>query len=418
MTAAGKSASPHLGMGFREFVAFVAALMAMNALSIDSMLPALPDIGDALGIVEDNRRQWIITAYLLGFGGAQIVYGTLADRFGRKPVLLVGVGVYAVASFAAAYAWSFDVMMAARILQGVGAAATRVLAVSIVRDCYAGRQMARVMSLAFTVFLAVPIVAPSVGQVIMVFGAWPRIFEVLAAIGVVVAVWTVLRLPETLHPDDRLPIAPARVAHAFATVFTNRIAIGYMLAMALAMGGLFGFINSAQQVFVDVFDAELWFPAIFAMIAGFMVFASLLNARIVGSVGTRRVSHTALCGYIALAVIHALVSVAGLDTLWSFAILQGCMMFCFGLMGPNFGAMAMEPLGHIAGTAASVQGFITTVGGALIGFYIGQQFDGTVVPLTLGFAGCGCAALAVVFVTERGRLFRPTAAALRPAAGE
>jgi DHA1 family bicyclomycin/chloramphenicol resistance-like MFS transporter len=278
--------------------------------------------------------------------------------------------------------------------------------------------MARVMSLAFTVFLAVPIVAPSVGQAIMVFGAWPRIFEVLAAIGVVVAVWTVLRLPETLHPDDRLPIAPARVTGAFVTVFTNRIAIGYMLAMALAMGGLFGFINSAQQVFVDVFDAEVWFPAIFAMIAGFMVFASLLNARIVGRIGTRRVSHTALCGYIALAVIHAVVSLAGLDTLWSFALLQGCMMFCFGLMGPNFGAMAMEPLGHIAGTAASVQGFITTVGGAMIGFYIGQQFDGTVVPLTLGFAGCGCAALAVVFVTERGRLFRPTAAALRPAAGE
>ena len=226
------------------------------------------------------------------------------------------------------------------------------------------------------------------------------------------------RWPETLHPDDRLPIAPARVAGAFMTVFTNRIAIGYMLAMALAMGGLFGFINSAQQVFVDVFDAELWFPAIFAMIAGFMVFASLLNARIVGRIGTRRVSHTALCGYIALAVLHALVSLAGLDSLWSFAILQGCMMFCFGLMGPNFGAMAMEPLGHIAGTAASVQGFITTVGGALIGFYIGQQFDGTVVPMTLGFAGCGLAALVVVFVTERGRLFRPTAAGLRPAAGE
>lgn len=408
MTAAGSSASPHPGMGFRQFVAFVAALMAMNALSIDSMLPALPDIGDALGIVEDNARQWIITAYLLGFGGAQIVYGTLADRFGRKPVLLVGVVGYALASFAAAYAWSFEVMIAARVLQGVGAAATRVLAVSIVRDCYAGRQMARVMSLAFTVFLAVPIVAPSVGQVILVFGAWPRIFEVLAVIGVGVAIWTVAKLPETLHPDDRLAIAPARVAHAFATVFASRIAIGYMLAMALAMGGLFGFINSAQQVFVDVFDAETLFPATFAMIAMFMAFASILNARIVGRIGTRRVSHTAVCGYIAIAFLHAAVSLAGMDTLWSFAILQGGMMFCFGLMAPNFGAMAMEPLGHIAGTAASVQGFVTTVGGALIGFFIGQQFDGTVVPLTLGFAACGCAALVVVFVTEGGRLFHPT----------
>lgn len=419
MTAAGSSASPHPGMGFPQFVAFVAALMAMNALSIDSMLPALPQIGDALGIVEDNSRQWIITAYLLGFGGAQIVYGTLADRFGRKPVLLAGVGVYVLASFVAAYAGSFEIMMAARVVQGVGAAATRVLAVSIVRDCYAGRQMARVMSLAFVVFLAVPIVAPSVGQLILLFGAWPRIFEILALSGAAVAVWAILRLPETLHPEDRLPIRAGRVAAAFAVVFTNRIAIGYMCAMGLAMGGLFGFINSAQQVFVDVFDAGAAFPAIFALIAMSMAVASILNARIVERVGTRRVSHSALCGYIALAVLHAVVSTAGIDTLWSFALLQCAMMFCFGLMAPNFGAMAMEPMGHIAGTAASVQGFVTTIGGALIGFFIGQQFDGTVVPITLGFAACGLATLVAVFVTERGRLFRPSAAAARPVrAGE
>lgn len=414
MSAAGPTAPPHPGMGFRQFVAFVAALMAMNALSIDSMLPALAEMGDALRIAEDNHRQWIVTAYLLGFGCAQIVYGSLADRFGRKPVLLVGIVIYTIASFAAAWTSSFEWMMVARVVQGIGAAATRVLAVSIVRDCYSGRQMARVMSLSFVVFMAVPIVAPSVGQVILIFGAWPRIFEVLALAGILLGIWTMARLPETLHPEDRMPISPRPVARAFATVFRSRVAVGYMIAMALALGGLFGFINSAQQIFVDVFDAEALFPAIFAMVAGFMVLASLLNARIVGRLGTRRVSHTALCGYILLASIHALVAISGMDSLWTFAILQGCMMFCFGLMGPNFGAMAMEPLGHVAGTAASVQGFITTIGGALIGFFIGQMFDGTVVPLTTGFALCGCAALLAVFVTEKGRLFRPAVAPAQP----
>ena len=176
---------------------------------------------------------------------------------------------------------------------------------------------------------------------------------------------------------------------------------------ASTLAGSIGFINSAQQVFVDVFHAPELFTTIFALIAMFMAASSLLNSRIVGRLGMRRVSHGALLGYIALTSLHALVALAGHESLWTFAILQGAAMFCFGLIGPNFGAMAMEPLGHVAGTASSVQGFVTTVIGALLGFYIGQHFNGTVVPLTLGFALCGIAALVVVLIVERGRLFHP-----------
>lgn len=409
MTDASLTAGPRHGMRFCFFVALMAALMAANALAIDSMLPALPQMAEALGIAGANDRQWIITAYLLGFGSAQIVYGTVSDRFGRRPVLLFGLVVYVAASIAAAFAGSFETMMVARVVQGIGAAATRVLVVSIVRDCYSGRDMARVMSLAMIVFLAVPILAPSIGQAILLVAPWRWIFGVLTIFGALVMLWVILSLHETQSPEDRKPIEIATVVAAFRTTLTTRLAVGYMLAMAFVLGGLFGFINSAQQVFVDVFHAPEWFTTIFALIAMFMAAASLLNARIVGRLGMRRVSHGALLAYIGLTGAHALVAWWGYESLWSFAAFQAGAMFCFGLVAPNFGAMAMDPLGHVAGTASSVQGFVTTIGGALLGFYIGQHFDGTVVPLTLGFALCGLVALAIVLVAEKGRLFRPAA---------
>jgi DHA1 family bicyclomycin/chloramphenicol resistance-like MFS transporter len=403
------TAVPHPGMGFRQFVAIIAALMMANALAIDSMLPALPEIGHALGTTSDNQRQWIVTAYLLGFGAAQIIYGPLADRFGRKPVLLTGLGIYTVASLVAMFSSSFDTMLMARVLQGIGAASTRVLAVSIVRDSYSGRKMAQVMSLAFIVFLAVPVVAPTLGQLIMLVAPWQFIFLALALFGAAVSLWAIAKLPETLHPADRMPISPGRILTAFRFALSNRLAVGYMLAMTLMLGSLFGFINSAQQVFADTFQAPELFTTIFAAVAIAMAVASTLNAKMVGRYGTRRISHSFLLGYIGFAVVHAVVALSGHENLWSFALLQAGMMFCFGLTGPNFGSMAMEPLGHIAGTASAVQGFVTTFGGALIGFFIGQQFDGTTGPMMLGFAACGVLALGIVLFAEGGRLFRPRA---------
>ena len=404
------AANPHPGMGFKQFVALIAAMMAVNALSIDAMLPALPAIGEDLGVASDNQRQWVVTAYLLGFGVAQLFYGPLADRYGRKPVLLVALALYTAFTALAAFASTFELMMVARVAQGVGAAATRVLAVSIVRDCYSGRTMARVMSLTFIVFLAAPIIAPSLGQAIVLVAPWPWIFALLGVFGAAITAWAALRLPETLRPENRTPISVKGVLGAFRLALTTRVAVGYMLAVTAMVGALFGFINSAQQVFADALERPGLFTTVFALVAGFIAVSSFVNSRIVERVGTRRVSHAALLGFIAFAALHALVSLSGQESVWTFIVLQGAMMFCFGLVGSNFNAMAMEPLGHIAGTGSAVQGFVTTTGGALIGFLIGQQFDGTTVPMTLGFVGCGLAALAAVFVTEQGRLFRPVQA--------
>jgi len=397
-------------MGFREFVALMAALMAVKALSIDAMLPVLPQIGATLGLATENEQQWVITAYLLGFGGAQLVYGPLADHFGRKPVLLGGLAAFAGFTVLAGFASSLGMMIAGRALAGVGAAATRVLAITIIRDFYSGRTMARVMSLTFIVFLAAPIVAPTLGQAIALVAPWQWIFAALSAFGAAIAIWTWRRMPESLHPEDRRAITPAGVLEGFRLVLSSRVAVGYTLALTVMLGALFGFINSVQQVFADALGAPVLMPGIFALVAGWMAVASFLNSRIVERIGTRRVSHLALLGFIAVAVVHSLVALDGPESVWTFAALQSAMMFCFGLVGANFNSIAMEPLGHLAGTASSVIGFVTTVGGALIGFYVGQRFDGTLVPLTVGFVVCGVAGLAIVTVTERGRLFRPASA--------
>ncbi len=397
--------SPHAGMTFRQFVGFIAAVMALNAVAIDSMLPALPDIGRDLGIANANETQWVVTAYLLGFGGAQIIYGTLSDRFGRKPVLIVGIAIYVVAAAAAAIAPNFETMLLARLVMGIGAAASRVLAITIVRDCYTGATMARVMSLAFIVFLIAPIIAPSLGQIIMLFASWHAIFLALALYSAITLVWAVLKLPETMHPEDRIPISLRGIGHGFYVTLTTRVSVGYNLAITLLMGALFAFINSAQQVFADALGYPGLFTTVFALIAAFMALSSLLNSRIVERVGTRTVSHGAVLGFATIAAVHMMVAVMDLETIWTFSIFQAGMMFCFGLCVSNFNAMAMQPLGHVAGTASAVQGFVSTLGGAILGFAVGQQFDGTTVPLTIGFAVFSLMSVGFVLFAEGGRLF-------------
>ena len=300
---------------------------------------------------------------------------------------------------------NFDGVVASRFLQGAGSAASRVLIVAIVRDCYSGRQMARVMSLAFMIFLSVPVLAPAIGQGIMLFVSWHWIFLGLAlfALGLTAYAWA--KLPETLRPEHRLPLSMGRVLTAFKVVVTTRNSIGYSVAMTLILGPLFGYIVSVQQIFADVFQVEALFTVYFAITAISMAIASLLNSRIVERLGTRMVSHTALCAMLIIALLGLLIEQLGYQNLFTFVAMQSTIMFCFGLSAPNFGAMAMEPVGHIAGTASSVQGCITTVGAAVLGFLMGQSFNSTTVPLISSFAVLSAMAIGVVLLTE-GRMFK------------
>jgi DHA1 family bicyclomycin/chloramphenicol resistance-like MFS transporter len=392
-----------------EFVALMAALMASNALAIDAMLPALPAIGEALGVGEDNRRQLVISFYLFGFGIAQIFYGPLADRFGRKRLLIGSLVFYAIFATLAGLASSFTLLLAFRAMQGLAAAGTRVLVMAIIRDRYHGAGMARITSLVMIVFMIVPILAPAFGQGVLAISSWRHIFIGLGVYAAILIAWSALRLPETLPFERRRPLTGAHFGDAISTIFTTRQAIGNILAMTLTMGALFGFIGSIQQIVFDVFGRPDLIALAFAIIAGPMAITSYANSRLVERLGPRWLLLRALGAFTLLALLHLVVSLTLGENIWLFCILLSLTMACFGLAGANAGALSMEPLGHIAGTASSVQGLITTIGGALIGLAIGQQFNGTVQPFLIGFFLCGLAALAVATWANSPRRPQPAA---------
>ena len=286
-----------------EFIALAAALMALNALAIDIMLPGLQQIGASLGVENENHRQYVISAYFGGLAFALLAYGPASDRFGRRGPLLFGLSIYVIAAFAAALAPNFETLLALRFIQGIGAASTRVIAVSMVRDRFGGRAMAEIMSLIFMVFMIIPVVAPSIGQIMMLFGNWHLIFICMGAIAVAITVWAALRLPETLHPEDRRPFDVKSIAQAFGIVLSNRMSLWYTLASTTVFAALFGFINSAQQIYVGIYGLGVWFPVIFAAVAGMMAVSSFLNSRLVGRLGMRRLSHGALVGFFAVSTI-------------------------------------------------------------------------------------------------------------------
>lgn len=393
-----------------EFIAMCAALMALNALAIDIMLPGMQQIGASLGVTDENHRQLIIPVYFLGMAAALLVYGPLSDRFGRRKPLFVGLAIYIVAAFAAAFAPSFESLLLLRFIQGVGAASTRVIAVSIVRDRFGGRAMAEVMSLIFMVFMVIPVIAPSLGQLVLLFGDWHEIFLVMAAGALAITLWIFFRMPETQHPEDRRPISLAAIANGFAIVLGNRVSLFYTLASTILFGALFGFISSAQQVYDGIYGLGVWFPVVFAGIAGLMALSNFVNSRLVGKVGMRRLSHGALLGFLTISAIWLTWSLTGPVPFVPFVILFALAMFQFGWIGSNFNAIAMEPLGHLAGTAASIQGFLQTLGGAAIGTWIGQSFNGTVTPLAAGFCSVAVAGLIMVLIAERGKLFGTSSA--------
>jgi MFS transporter, DHA1 family, multidrug resistance protein len=407
LEASTTEASKHLPMGFTEFVVVIAMIMALNPLAMDMMLPALPNIGSAFHIDVANRLQAVLSAFLIGFGGGQFVIGPLSDSFGRRSVLLGGMVLYAIASVLALAAPSFETLLLARALEGLGTSATRVIATSIVRDCYAGRRMASVVSLAMMIFIAVPVVAPSFGQAVMTLTHWRGIFVVLMVYGIVALAWTWLRLPETLPAPERKAFSIPEVFGAYRQTVTNRQTLGYALAAGCVMGALFAFVFCAQQVFTGIYKLGHYFPLAFAGIAVGVAVAGFLNARLVGRLGMRVISHSALIGYIAVAATLFVGERANVMPLPLFMALSALMMFFFGMMAANFTALAMEPQGRIAGTASSLYGSITTLLGIGIGITIGQSYDGTLMPFATGFLICTLATLMVVAITEKGRLFKP-----------
>lgn len=385
---------PRLG----EFVAMMALMMSLVAMSIDAMLPALADIGADLGAPNENASQLVVTMIFAGLAAGQLVYGPLSDSIGRKPAIAMGYAVYVTGLLLAIFAASFPMMLVGRLLQGLGIAAPRTVSIALIRDRFEGRAMARVMSFITMVFILVPILAPSLGQAILLAADWRAIFVALLLIALASLAWFWLRQPETLPPARRAPLSAGRVGHALREVLGNRTALGYTLMAGLVAGAFQGYLSSAQQIFQFQYGLGARFPLLFAVNAAAIGLAAFTNGRLVMRYGMRAMTRLAAVVMVALSVIFVGVALVtgGRPAL---ALFMGYLMpnfFCVGILFGNMNSLAMQPLGHIAGVGAAVVGSLSTWLATPLGAAIGQAYNGTVTPLVLGFAALGLAALALM----------------------
>lgn len=383
-----------------EFVLLLALTISLVALAIDSMLPALPEIAADLGVTNPNDRQMIITVLFAGFGIAQIFYGPLSDSVGRKPVIYVGFGIFLIGSVLAVLSQDFTTMLVGRFLQGFGAASPRTVAIAMVRDRYEGRAMARIMSLVMSVFILVPVLAPSIGQGIILVSNWRGIFVMLLVLGVITSVWFALRQEETLPIERRRPLSLIRILRAIIETLRTRVALGYMTATGLVFGAFIGYLTSAQQIFQEMYGMGKLFPVCFGALAATLGLASLVNAKLVMRYGMHKLSQRALWTHTVLSIIFAVVAVFFFAGQPPFALFMAYMMaafFLIGLLFGNFSALSMAPLGHIAGVGSAVIGALTTFISAGTGAIIGHAYQGTILPLCIGFAVLGMLSLAMTY---------------------
>jgi DHA1 family bicyclomycin/chloramphenicol resistance-like MFS transporter len=383
--------------GFGESVALMALMISMVALSLDMMLPAFPEIGQDLQVKHRNDAQLVVSVLVGGLSFGQLVYGPLSDSIGRKPAIFAGIILFALGCLLSILSTRFEVMLAGRFIQGLGVAGPRSIVVAMVRDQYEGRAMARVMSAIMAVFILVPIVAPAIGQGILLVANWRFIFVFLLVLSIVAMAWFGIRQPETLSPDYRIAFSPKRIANGVIEVCTNRISLGYTIAIGMVQGSLLAYLNSAQQIYQEVYHLGRMFPLIMAVLAVFVGAASLLNARIVMHWGMRALARRANLLYILLSTAYLVVlyGMGGQTPLWMMMVVFAMIFFCFGILFGNLNAIAMEPLGHIAGVGAAVVLGLSNLIAVPFATVIGRCYDGTLIPLVIGFLVLGTISAAV-----------------------
>jgi DHA1 family bicyclomycin/chloramphenicol resistance-like MFS transporter len=388
---------------FVEFVALMAMMMALVALSTDAMLPALRTIGEDLAVERENSVQLIVSFLFLGMAVGQIAYGPMSDSVGRKPAIYAGYTLFIAGCLLSIFATNFSVMLAGRLLQGIGSAGPRTITLALVRDQYEGRAMARVMSFVMMVFILVPVIAPSFGQAVLLIASWRAIFGTLLALALLTVIWFALRQPETMLAERRMPFSIKRIWKAVVEICTHRIAFGYTLGAGLITGAFMGYLNSAQQIFQEQYGLGTKFPLYFAVIALALGGASFTNGRLVMQYGMRTLSSWSVLALVALSVVFSLLAfaVGGQPSLLSLMVYLMASFFCVGILFGNMNALAMQPLGHIAGVGAAVVGSLSTFIAVPLGTVIGQGYNGTVLPLIGGFAILSLSSLLVMRRAER-----------------
>ncbi|GGD73672.1 multidrug effflux MFS transporter [Croceicoccus mobilis] len=397
---------PPAELGRAEFTMMLAMVMALQALGIDTMLPALGEMAVDLGASDPNHRQLIVGSYLIGMGAGSLVFGFLADRFGRRRVLLAGIATYCCFDFLCMVIDSFPMMIAFRFANGMVASAGAVIANAVVRDKYEGDAMASMVSMIAVVFMVVPVLAPTIGQAILLFAGWRSIFGLMFAMGIIMFCWVYLRLAETMHPDHRQDLDLGRVGRNFRTILTNRDAVGYVFGATLVFGGLYGYLNSSEQLVAHHFGLGEKFAYVFGGMALCMAASNFVNARIVEKFGARRVSHSALLLFVVMAGLQWLAAHYAPDNFWLFAPLMAVNLSLIGFLGANFSSIALQPFRHFAGSASSLQNAMRVGGGAILGALVGSAYDGTAQPVGMSMFLFSLLGLLLVLFSEKGKLFR------------
>ena len=384
-----------------EFTILIALLMSIIAISIDALLPALGVIRQDLTILEDNKAQLIISAIFLGMAIGQLIAGPMSDATGRKKVLYVGVSLFLLGSVICLFAQDLNTLLLGRFIQGLGVSGPYVSAMSVVRDQYSGSQMAKIMSIVMLIFMGVPAIAPSLGQGIMLIADWRSIFMFYVAYALLITSWIFFRLEETLPPEKRIAFSTRSFIDGFKEVLTNRVTTGYTLSMGLFFGSMIGYLNSSQQIFQVQFNTGKLFTVYFGLLALLFGAASLGNSFVVEKLGMRRIAQLAVKGMmLASAIFLALHYVTEIH-LWMFLVFAGFIFFCFGFIFGNINAIAMEPMGHVAGIASAIIGSVSSIIALVIGTAIGQAYDNTLIPVTIGFLVLSSLACITMYMADR-----------------
>jgi len=381
----------------------MALTTTLTALSIDTMLPALGEISADLNVREANDRQLILVFVFAGLASAQIFYGPLSDRFGRKPIIFVGLGIFALGAIISGAADSFSTMLAGRFIQGVGAASPRIVIMAMVRDRYKGDTMASIASLIMMVFVIVPVIAPMIGQAIVIVGHWRWIFYFFVFCASIIMIWFAFGQAETLPREKRIPFTPARLIGGAREVLSTPVTVGYTLTAGFAFGCFLGFLNSSQQILQEQYGLGSKFPLAFGALAITFGFSSFLNSRLVLRFSAKPLSHFSLrtqCAISTVFLIYCILVKGNVPLLVLMVYLSITLMLTSTLFG-NLNAIAMEPLGHIAGIGSSIIGSIRTFVSLIIGGLIGRSYDGSIFPLITGFAVCALCGVIVATITDR-----------------
>ena len=394
--------APQKPLSSVEFISLLALMISIIALATDMMLPALEIIGKDLNVANPNDTQLIISSLFLGLAVGNILAGPLSDSYGRKPVIYFGYLVFIIGCVLSAFATNLTLMLTGRVLQGFGAAFPRIASLALVRDGHEGRAMARIMSIVMAVFIVVPAIAPAVGQAVLIVSNWRAMFTLLMMMAIFTLIWFALRQPETLAVEDRRKLSLSNILSGIKEAASIRAALGYSIAAGFIFGAFLGYLSSAQQIFQVAFGVGNLFPIYFGGAALSIGAASILNSKMVMRYGMRLLTKRALVCTIIISIAFLVPSImmSGVPPLWLFMLWLLMNFFCMGIMFGNFNALAMEPLGHMAGLGAAFVGSLSTFISLPLGWAVGYYFDGGVLPLVSGFAICGLASLAIMHWTE------------------